>query len=60
MTSSEVRKMCEEIDYHAGMKLRPDDEDQFKRLYRRVKDDEDLDSGAVAKLQDIYDRYLRK
>ena len=60
MTSSEVRKMCEEISYHAGYKLKPDDEYEFKKIMNRLKDDEDLDSLALRKLQEIYDKYLKK
>ena len=60
MTFSEVKKMCEDIQYYAGNKLKPDDEYEFKKLYQRVKDDEDLDSISSRKLQTIYDKYLKK
>lgn len=60
MTSSETKKMCEDIRYYAGHKLKPDDEYEFKKLYDRVKDDEDLDSLSAKKLQAIYDKYLKK
>jgi hypothetical protein len=60
MTFSEVKKMCEDIQYYAGPKLKPDDEYEFKKLYQRVKDDEDLDSMSSKKLQAIYDKYLKK
>lgn len=59
MTYSEVKRMCEDIEYYAGGKLKPADEDEFKRIVRRVRDDEDLDSSAARKLQDIYNRYVR-
>ena len=59
MTFSEVKKMCENIQYYAGHKLKPDDEYEFKKLYQRVKDDEDLDSASAKKLQDIYNKYLK-
>ncbi len=59
MTFSEIRKMCEEIEYYAGHKLQAADDDEFKRLYRRVKDDEDLDAEAVRKLRDLFDRYCK-
>ena len=60
MTFSEIRKMCEEIEYYAGPKLKPDDEYEFKKLFNRVKDDEDLDTLSQKKLQDIYNKYLKK
>jgi hypothetical protein len=59
MTFSEIKKMCENIQYYAGHKLKPDDEYEFKKLYQRVKDDEDLDSASAKKLQDIYNKYLK-
>ncbi len=59
MTFSEVKKMCENIQYYAGHKLKADDEYEFKKLYQRVKDDEDLDSASAKKLQDIYDKYVK-
>ncbi len=60
MTSSEIKKMCEEIHYYAGHKLKPDDEYEFKKIYNRIKDDEDLDSIARKKLEEIYKKYLGK
>ena len=60
MTFSEVRKMCEDIQYYTGHKLKPDDEYEFRKLYNRVKDEEDLDSMSLKKLQAIYDKYLKK
>ncbi|MBL7960468.1 hypothetical protein JNM05_12345 [bacterium] len=60
MTFSEVKKMCEDIQYYAGHKLKPDDEYEFRKLYNRVKDEEDLDSMSLKKLQAIYDKYLKK
>jgi hypothetical protein len=60
MTSSEVRKMCEEIDYYGGYKLKPDDEYEFKKIMNRLKDDEDLDSLALKKLQELYGKYVKK
>jgi hypothetical protein len=59
MTFQEIKKMCEDIDYYAGPKMKADDMDEFKRLYRRVKEDEDLDSASVKKLEDIYRKYLK-
>lgn len=60
MTFSEVKKMCEEIQYYAGHKLKADDEYEFKKLFDRVKDEEDLDSISLKKLQTIYNQYLKK
>ncbi len=60
MTTSETKKMCEEITYYAGHKLKPDDEYEFKKLYNRIKDDEDLDSLSQKKLEEIYKKYLGK
>lgn len=60
MTFSEVKKMCEDIQYYAAHKLKSDDEYEFKKLYDRVKDEEDLDSISSKKLQAIYDKYLKK
>lgn len=59
MTFSEVKKMCEDIQYYAGHKLKPDDAYEFKKLYDRVKDDEDLDSISLKKLQSIHEKYLK-
>ena len=59
MTFQEIKKICEDIDYYAGNKLKPDDMDEFKRLYRRVKEDEDLDSASAKRLEDIYKKYLK-
>ncbi len=60
MTSSEVKKLSDEINYYAADKLRPDDEYEFKKIINRLKDDEDLDSLALKKLQEIYDKYVKK
>lgn len=60
MTYSEMKKMCEDIDYYAGHKLKPDDAYEFKKFYNRIKDDEDLDSLSQEKLRKIHDTYLKK
>lgn len=60
MTYSEMKKMCEDIDYYSGHKLKPDDAYEFKKLFNRIKDDEDLDSLSQDKLRKIYDTYLKK
>ena len=60
MTFHEVKKMCEDIDYYAGGKLKPDDEYDYRKLYNRVKDDEDLDQKSLGRLKEIYDRYVGK
>ena len=59
MSFSEVKKMCEEIEYYAVHKLKPDDAYEFKKLYDRVKEDEDLDSISEKKLVGIYNKYLK-
>ncbi len=59
MTFEEVRRMCEDIDYYAGHKLSRDDEYEFKKLWNRVKDDEDLDQASLRKLQDIFQKYVK-
>lgn len=52
--------MCEDIQYYAAHKLKPDDDAEFRKLFNRIKDDEDLDSIAQKKLQDLYKKYLGK
>jgi len=59
MSFSEIKKMCEEIEYYALHKLKPEDAYEFKKLYDRVKDDEDLDSMSEKKLIEIYNKYLK-
>ncbi len=59
MTFQEIKRMCEDIDYYAINKLGGAELDEFRRLYRRVKDDEDLDSASVKKLEDIYRKYVK-
>ncbi len=59
MTFQEIKRMCEDIDYYAISKLSGADLDEFKRLYRRVKEDEDLESASVKKLEDIYRKYIK-
>ena len=59
MTFQEIKRMCEDIDYYAISKLSGTDLDEFKRLYRRVKEDEDLESASVKKLEDIYRKYIK-
>ena len=59
MSFSEVKKMCEEVEYYAAHKLKPDDAYEFKKLYDRVKEDEDLDSMSEKKLVEIYNKYLK-
>lgn len=58
MTFQEIKKMCDDIEYYAGYKLSRDDEEEFRRLVRRVKDDEDLEAEAVRKLQSLYGKYV--
>lgn len=60
MTYSEIKRMCEDLAYYAGHKLSRDDDDEFKRLYQRVKEEDDLDSISLKKLQTIYDKYMKK
>ena len=60
MTYSEIKRMCEDLVYYAGHKMSRDDDDEFKRLYQRVKEDDDLDSISLKKLQTIYDKYMKK
>lgn len=59
MTFQEIKRMCEDIDYYAISKLSGTDLDEFIRLYRRVKEDEDLESASVKKLEDIYRKYVK-
>ncbi len=59
MTFQEIKRMCEDIDYYAINKLNGADLDEFRRLYRRVKEDEDLESASVKKLEDIYRKYVK-
>jgi len=58
MTFQEVKRMCEDIEYYAGYKMSRDDEEEYKRLVRRVKDDEDLESESIRKLKAIYTKYV--
>lgn len=58
MTFQEIKKMCDDIEYYGGYKLSRDDDEEFRRLVRRVKDDEDLEAEAVRKLQALYSKYV--
>ncbi len=59
MTFQEIKRMCEDIEYYAINKLSASEMEEFRRLYRRVKEDEDLDSASVKKLEDLYRKYLK-
>ena len=59
MTRIELHKMVQELRDFAS-KMNRDDARQFEMLLKRDLDDEDLDSSAVKKLEELYGTYVKR
>lgn len=57
MTRIEQHKMIQELQEFAS-KIKGADARDFEMLLKRDKDDEDLDAGAVRKLEELHARYV--
>lgn len=58
MTRIELHKMVQELRDFAS-KMKRDDLRQFEMLLKRDRDDEDLDSSAIGKLEQLYGTYAK-
>jgi hypothetical protein len=59
MTRIELHKMVQELRDFTS-KMNRDDARQFEMLLKRDRDDEDLESSAVKKLEELYGTYVKR
>ena len=59
MTRVEQHKMVQELRDHVS-KMSRDEQYQMEMMLKKDKDDEDLDSLSVKKLEDLYAKYAKK
>ena len=57
MTKTEQRKMIETLREYSH-KLRGREADEFEMMRKRDRDDEELDRMTVAKLIELFERYV--
>ncbi|MFZ1081262.1 MAG: hypothetical protein WAO19_04980 [Candidatus Kryptoniota bacterium] len=59
MTNAEQRKLIEGLKYKTG-KMLPKDKYDYEMFVKRDKDDEDLDSLSMKRLQELFEKYGNK